>query len=420
MGRVLVFSTLFPNAAQPNHGVFVENRLFHTLALGGLQATVIAPVPYFPSRHPMFGRYAAFARVPRSEVREGVEIWHPRYPVMPKLGSAWAPGALFHAGLRVVRKLQAAGQTFDVIDAHYFYPDGVAAAELGRVLKLPVVITGRGTDLTLIPDDETARDRIAWAAREAIANVAVCDDLRRRLIALGAPEERTVTLRNGVDLERFSPGDRAVARAGLGLSGFVLLSVGSLIPRKGHALTIEAMQHWPDCTLLIAGAGPLRAQLEGLARTLGVAERVRFLGEVPHAELPELYRAADLLVLASEREGWANVLLEAMASGTAVVATNVNGAPEVVRSRAAGLLVDRRTAACLARAVDRLRQHPPLREETRRYAETFGWSQVAAANRTLLLSAAQAGYGRRHSAEIAQGARRQLAAQIATCALSRR
>jgi teichuronic acid biosynthesis glycosyltransferase TuaC len=393
--RVLVFSTLYPNAAQPNHGVFVENRLRATIAQGGIEATVIAPVPYFPLTHEFFGRYSTFARVPRHEVRHGVEVWHPRYLVIPKVGSGHAPEALFRRGLALARQLQAAGQQFDVIDAHYFYPDGVAAARLGQALRLPVIITGRGTDLTLIPDETGARRRIRWAAHQASAMVTVCGDLRRRLIALGAPEERTMVLRNGVDLGLFRPQDRAAARAALGLEGFTLLCVGGLIPRIGVDLGLE-------------GAGPQRAALEAHARRLGVAGRVRFLGEVAHADLPSVYAAADVLVLASSREGWANVLLEAMACGTPVVATNVNGAEEVVRSGAAGVLMNRRTPEGLVEALDLLRRNMPSRTETRRYAEAFSWTRIGEANKALLDGAAAAGFEGRHTRGVLDLARRLL------------
>ncbi|EJL33376.1 glycosyltransferase [Caulobacter sp. AP07] len=397
MTRVLVFSTLYPNAAQPNHGVFVENRLRATIAQGGIEATVIAPVPYFPLSHKFFGRYSAFARVPRREVRHGVEVWHPRYVAIPKFGSGWAPEALFRRGLALARRLQEAGRRFDVIDAHYFYPDGVAAAHLGQALRLPVIITGRGTDLTLIPEETGPCRRIRWAADQASAMVTVCDDLRRRLIALGAPADRIVVLRNGVDLWLFRPQDRAAARATLGLDGFTLLCVGGLIPRKGLDLVLDALANRPDYTLLIAGGGPLRAALETHARRLGVAGRVRFLGEVAHADLPGVYAAADVLVLASSREGWANVLLEAMACGTPVVATNVNGAGEVIRSGAAGVLMSRRTPECLVEALDLLRQNMPTRLETRRYAEAFGWTRIGEANKALLDGAATAGFEGRHA-----------------------
>lgn len=412
MARVLVFSTLYPNAAQPNHGVFVENRLLNTVGLGGIEATVLAPAPYFPSAHPMFGRYATFAKIPKHEVRHGLDIWRPRYLVIPKIGSDWTPGFLFKAALRAARALQAQGKVFDVIDAHYFYPDGVAAARLGQALKLPVVITGRGTDLTLIPDAPRAREQIKWAAHEASALVTVCEDLRRRLVDLGAPEPRTLVLRNGVDLRRFVVRDRQKARAALGVGGFVLLSVGSLIPRKGHDLTIEALTRAPDCTLLIAGSGPQRVELETLARRLGVADRVRFLGEIAHDQLPDIYAAADVMVLASSREGWANVLLESMACGAPVLATDVNGAREIVCEPAAGMLVPNRTVDCLADTLAQLRRNLPRREETRRYAEAFSWDETARVNSLLLNAVAQAGYDRRGSDRSARAARRHLVARL--------
>ncbi|MBN9590196.1 MAG: glycosyl transferase family 1 [Alphaproteobacteria bacterium 64-11] len=399
---VLVFSTLYPNAGQPNHGIFVENRLRHTLALGGLCATVLAPRPWFFSGHPRFGRYAAFARIPAHETRHGLDVHHPPYLVLPRL-SAITPWLLYRAALHAVRKLMRAGQRFDVIDAHYFYPDGVAAALLGRTLGLPVVITGRGTDLTLIPHSALARRQIQWAAGQASAMITVCEDLRQRLVALGAAPERTIVLRNGVDLDRFSP-----AGAPPRNERVALLSVGSLIPRKGHELVIGALPGLADCDLTIAGSGPLRAELEALAHRLGVAGRVRFLGEVPHADLPGLYQAADMLVLASQREGWANVLLEAMACGTPVVATNVNGSAEAVCSPAAGLLAGERSIAGIRDAILALSRAMPPRDDTRRHACRFSWFETARANRDLLIAAAAAGRAGRHSPAAAQAARASL------------
>ena len=389
--RVLVFSTLYPNAAQPNHGVFVDNRLRETLALGGLEATVVAPVPFFPFKQKAFGAYSTFARVPRHEKRRDLDVWHPRYLVVPKIGSLWTPEFLYRSALACVRRLQRDGQTFDVIDAHYFYPDGVAAIRLGRELGLPVVITGRGTDLTLIPQAPETRKLVVDAAARASAMVTVCEDLRQRLIVLGAAPERVITLRNGVDLDLFAPRDREAARAQHGLSGFVLLSVGGLIPHKSHHIAIEALPACPDCTLVIAGGGPMRAELEQLAAQLGVTDRVRFLGNTPHSQLPALYSAADALVLASEREGWANVLLEAMACGLPVLATDVNGTAEAVRAPEAGLLLPERSAASLVATLAKLRADLPRREDTRRYAEQFGWGPIARANRSLLTAVAAQG-----------------------------
>src|ERR1700760_532600 len=188
--RVLVFSTLYPNQAQPNHGIFVENRLRHTLAQGGIEATVLAPVPWFPFRHPRFGRYATYAAVPRLETRHGLAVHHPRYPVIPKIGARFTPAFLYHAARRALR--QMGDPKFDLIDAHYFYPDGVAAARLAQDLNIPLLITGRGTDLTLIPQSPPERAQIQWAARKASALITVCEDLKERLVELGEPASRIV------------------------------------------------------------------------------------------------------------------------------------------------------------------------------------------------------------------------------------
>src|SRR5205823_12458477 len=155
-----------------------------------------------------------------------------------------------------------------------------------------------------------------WAASHAAGMITVCNALRDEMIGLGISGERIVALRNGVDLQRFQPMDRAAARASLGIDGFTVISVGVLDPRKAHDLTIGALALMPDVKLLIAGIGPERKKLETLAERLGVADRVKFLGAVAQTELEYYYNAADAMVLASSRERWANVLLESMACGT--------------------------------------------------------------------------------------------------------
>jgi teichuronic acid biosynthesis glycosyltransferase TuaC len=373
--RILTFTTLFPNVEQQDHGIFVENRLRHLLGSRQVTAEIIAPVPWFPLTSPMFGRFARFARVPRREQRHGTSVRHPRYLSIPRVGMHLAPFLLYLGARRTARRLLADGFDFDLIDAHYFYPDGVAAALLGRELGKPVVITARGTDINLIADFRLPRRMILWAARRAAAIVTVCEALRTRLIELGAEGARIHTLRNGVDLVHFRPRDRDSARRNYNVEGTapVLLSVGHLIERKGHHLVIEALARLPSARLLIAGDGPERPALERLATRFGVAERVRFLGRVAHDTLAEIYSAADLLVLASSREGWANVLLEAMACGTPVAATKVWGTPEVVADPAAGLLVEPRTADAFVIAITRLLATPPSRAATRLYAERFSW-----------------------------------------------
>jgi glycosyltransferase involved in cell wall biosynthesis len=314
------------------------------------------------------------ARTPASETRHGIEISHPRYIVIPKIGMSIAPGPLFVATLGHIRRMRA---EFDLIDAHYFYPDGVAAAMLGRALRKPVVITARGTDVNLFPRYALPRRMIRFASRNAAAIIAVSAALRDALVALDIPRERVSVLRNGVDLAMFRPGDRQTARARLGVSGRMLLSVGYLIERKGHDLTIAALPSLDGFSLMIVGEGPERQRLMKLASSLGVSERVKFLGSVPHEKLRDLYLCADALVLSSSREGWPNVLLEAMACGTPVVASAIWGNPEIVSRPEAGVLMQTRTPEGVAEAVKRLFAALPARDTTRAFAEKFSWEETS-------------------------------------------
>ena len=372
--KLLTFSSLFPNTEQPNHGIFVETRLRYLVASGEVESRVVAPVPWFPSGHQRFGTYAKYARAPASEVRHGLSVTHPRYLQLPKIGMHAAPALMSSFVKPHIGRILDEGYDFDAIDAHYFYPDGVAAVMLGRYFNKPVVITARGTDINLIPQFRLPRKMILWAAQHAQGMITVCNALKDEMVALGVPADRITPLRNGVDLQRFQPIDREAARRALGLTRFTLLSVGVLDPRKGHDLAIKALAMLPEVRLLIAGIGPERKRLEDLAAQTGVTRRVTFLGAVPQTELKTYYNAADAMVLASSREGWANVLLESMACGTPVVATNVWGTPEVVTAPEAGVLMRERSAQGLADAVEALRANYPDHAATRRYAEGFSWN----------------------------------------------
>jgi teichuronic acid biosynthesis glycosyltransferase TuaC len=374
--RVLTFTTLFPNSERPNYGVFVENRLRHLVATREVESLVIAPVPYFPLTDRHFGDWARYARIDSQEVRHGLVIHHPRFPVIPRVGMSIAPALMAAATIGVVRRLLAEGPGFDVIDAHYFYPDGVSALWIGRRLRRPVVITARGSDINLLPRYALPRRMIRWAIAHADRVIAVSEALKRALVDLGAVADGVEVLRNGVDLSLFRPPDRSVARRGLGLTRPTLLSVGNLIESKGHDRVIEAMRQLPDFDLIIVGEGPEREALGHLAQGVGVADQVRFLGSRPHATLPEVYGAADALVLASSREGWANVLLEAIACGTPVVVSNICGNPEVVRTPASGVLMEQNTPEGIARAVRTLFTNLPARTATRAYAERFSWDDT--------------------------------------------
>lgn len=383
--RTLLFSTLYPSVSRPGHGIFVETRLRELLKKGDIETRVVAPVPWFPSSSPRFGEWARMAQTPLVEHRFGIEVRHPRYLLPPAVGMNVAPLMLALGARATLARLIRDGFDFDLIDAHYFYPDGVAAALLAQWLGKPFVVTARGTDLNLIPEHVLPRQMIRWAAARASASIGVCSALIESLAGLGADPARLHVMRNGVDLERFRPWPRRQARRELGLpeDGLLLLSVGHLVERKGHHLAIEALAALPGCRLAIVGDGEERGALERLARSRGFADRVFFAGARPNQQLSLWYSAADALILASSREGWANVLLESLACGTPVVATRIWGTPEVVRSELVGELFLPRSAEALAAAVQRLLGRGCDRVALRRYAEGFGWDETSAAQRSL-------------------------------------
>ena len=376
--RTILFSTLYPSSVKPGHGIFVETRLRELLRSGEIETRVVAPVPWFFSTNSRYGQYALMARTPAHERRNDIEILHPRYMLPPKIGMTIAPFSIALGAIGAIRELQRQGFDFDLIDAHYCYPDGVAAAILAKWLDKPYVMTARGSDLNLIGKHAVPRRLMQWAARGARACIGVSAALTEVFRAWGLPAERRLVIRNGVDLVRFRPMAQDQARSELGITGGpVLLSVGNLMRFKGHHIVMEALARiipdHPDAHLLIVGEGPDRQHFKELACQMGIDDRVRFAGAQPNEDLYRWYSAADALVLASSREGWANVLLEAMACGTPVVASSVGGTPEFVSNGVAGQLVDQLDSDHFALSINALLRDYPDRMLVRAYAEKFSW-----------------------------------------------
>lgn len=375
--RTITFTTLYPNSARPRHGIFIEQRLRHLLETGEVESRVVAPSAWFPSGSARFGSWSVFGRVPAREERHGIAIVHPRYLLVPRVGMSMAPLNMALAARPALARLIREGFDFDAIDAHYLYPEGVAAAILGLWFRRPVIASVLGDDAITLPRFRLPRRMILWAVERCAGVTSVCQALKDRLVEVGAPAEKIRTVLHGVDLELFRPVDREAVRRRLGLAGRVLLSVGHLTKRKGHHLGIEALPELPGTTLMIAGDGWMEGELRALASRLGVQDRVRFLGNVEQEDLKDYYGTADALVLASSREGIANVLIESLACGTPVLATAVWGTPEAVTVPEAGVLLRDRSAGALVEAARRLFADYPDRDATRRHAETFTWERTS-------------------------------------------
>lgn len=375
MLRVLTLSTLFPNAAEPALGRFVERQTLALAARPGVAVEVVAPIglPLWPlSLHP---HYAARAELGREEERSGLRVHRPRYTVWPKVAPGRTPAAIAEALLPLLRNIRRRFP-FDVIDAEFFWPDGPAAMALARALGIPFSIKARGSDIHVWGARADTGPQIVEAGRAADGLLAVSAAMRRSMAALGLPEERIRVHHTGVDADLFVPVDRAAAKRTLGIEGPLIVTAAALNPRKGQSLAIEALALVPNATLVLIGHGPERPRLEALARRLGLEQRVRFLGALPHGELPLWFAAADATLLPSASEGLANVWIESLACGTPVVTCDVGGAREAIDRPEAGRLVARDPQALAAALLDILAA-PPDPQAVRRCADRFSWARNA-------------------------------------------
>lgn len=376
MLRVLTLSTLFPSPVEPLLGGFVARQTLGLAALEDVAVEVVAPVGFGPwplSHHPHYSRRAGLAE---QETWHGLVVHRPRYTAWPGWGARWTARAMARALLPELRAIRERFP-FDVIDAEFFWPDGPAAMRLARALGVPFSIKARGSDIQHWGSRRGIAPQIVAAGRAADGVLAVSGALRDTMASLGIGAGKIRVHHTGVDLDRFRPTDRRAAKAALGVDGPLLACVGALIPRKGQRLALAALAELPGATLIFAGDGPDRAALEAEARRLGVADRARFLGAQPHDAVAALMAAADVMVLPTGAEGLANVWVEALASGTPVVTSDVGGAREVLDRPEAGRLVPLDPSA-IAAAVRALLADPPQQNDVRRIAERFRWDRNAA------------------------------------------
>ncbi|WP_189836330.1 glycosyltransferase [Sulfuriferula multivorans] len=344
--HLVVFSTLFPHAGAPNAGPFIRERMFRVGEV--LPLTVVSPQPWFPGQS-LLRRWKPHFRPPalRHESQHGIEVLHPLFFSVPGAfkqldGLFMALGSYF-----TLKKLRRAGK-LDILDAHFAYPDGYAATLLGKWLDVPVTITLRGTE---VPHSRNAKLRplLVRALTRAARVFSVSDSLRRHAIDLGIAGDKIRVVGNGVDNDKFHPVARSEARTQLGIAADapVLISVGGLVERKGFhrvlACLPELKLRFPGLVYLIVGGagaeGDMRAELEQQVAALGLQDTVRFLGIIPAASLKWPLSAADVFVLSTRNEGWANVFLEAMACGLPVISTDVGGNAEVVCRDELGMIV---------------------------------------------------------------------------------
>ena len=385
--NILTFTTLWPNSEQPNFGLFVKQRAAALAEQPDVRLRVIAPVPYFPKWLDFDfvpAHWRRMARVAERETVAGLETFHPRYFNPPKVGMRFYGRWMARGVLDLVKRLHAEAP-FELIDAHYVYPDGDAAVRVGEALRVPVCVTARGTDINLFAQLPAIGRLIRRTLQRAQGIVAVSAALKERMVELGIEPERIAVIRNGIDRAVFQPYDQQPARAKLGLAADakILVSVAALVPLKRLDRLIEAMQliaqTQPLARLYVIGEGPERAALTAQIAASSLQDKVFLLGAKPQRELADWYTAADLFCLASQREGCPNVVIEALACGTPVVASDVGGIGELLADDCCGRLVPQMQADAAGWA-RRLTEALSVKWERETIAARGGarsWAQVA-------------------------------------------
>jgi teichuronic acid biosynthesis glycosyltransferase TuaC len=390
--RVLAFTTLYPNREQPEHGVFVRERLRALAKL--LEVEIMAPVPYAPPIRALGERYARYARIPRREQDRGVQVEHPRFLAIPKVGHPVAAPLMAQGVLATVRR-QRRVFPFTLIDAHWAYPDGAAATIVARILRVPLALTVRGDDINVFLREACRGLWIRWALRQASVVIALSKGLRDAVIHAGTPATKIAVIPNGIDPDRFHPMTREAARAELGVPDAVpvLLSVGRLHHSKGYPVLVEAVgrlaRELPNLQLIIAGApdteADARPSILATAAQYGITRRVHLVGPQRPVDLPYWYSAADLFCLPTAREGSANVLIEALACGVPCITTPVGGNPDLMTDPRLGRLVPA-TGPAMADAIRLSLAERWDRDWIAAYGRQRTWDVVAAECRDRLLA----------------------------------
>lgn len=372
--RILSISTMFPNPRMPVHAQFVKQRLDALSAKADL--IVISPIPWFPGEG-YVPRYANRSRITSQTNANAYPTYFPKFFSFPRVLKP-LDGIFLAVAVWKFVAAHRLKDSIDVLDCHLGFPEGFAGALLSRMLGKPYVVTLRGHDINDLPRFPVRIRQVLFALRHSARYFGVARALVNEAVRLGAPPEKGFASTNGVDTVRFRPTPKEHARKTLGLNGAsrYMLSVSHLVPRKGVDILLRALAllrtagHTDLCFIVVGQGGEegdCEADLRALATELGIADAVVWAGAVHNTDLHAWYSAADVFCLASEKEGWPNVVLEAMACGTPVVAHRTWGVPEIIPRQDLGILVGTREPAAFADAIgvalnqawdpDRLRAH---------------------------------------------------------------
>ncbi len=343
--KVLAISYLFPNSQYPNYGIFVLNRLKALQQY--CEVKVINPIPWFPCSS-RFTRYHNFDQIPRYETIQGIDVIHPRFPIVPKylksLDALSYSLAVVPLALRLRKEF-----SFDIIDLHWTYPDLPGGALLSGLTGKPFLVTIRGHEAFYLEEPGFRKNVVQHCLKKSSALISLSQKLKDVAVIQGCDENKITVIRNGVDQKAFRRIRQNEAKKYLGIppEKRALLVVGSLIQGKGIDRVISALRsvidHYPDVHLYLVGsegaAGFFKTSLDNQIRDKHLQQYITFVGEVKNSELVYWYNAADLFCLASRREGSPNVLTEALCCGCPAVATDVGSVREIMSEEYLGFVI---------------------------------------------------------------------------------
>ena len=380
--NVLIFSRLYPNDVMPAAGIYIE-RLAQAIGKK-CPVRVIAPVPYCPPL-PRFVDQTRYRDIPVRRRANGVEVWHPRFPAGPgQLLYNFEAHTFLWGVRRDVERLRREFP-FDLIHAHFSYPDGVAAARLARRYGVPLLVTEHAPWLPWMEQYPRVRQQAVWAARECAFHIGVSRHTIDTIEHFTGNSERLRIIPIGVDGSQFS-----LAPDGGGWDPNLVLFVGRIHPVKGIDVLLQAMHQVvarrPKARLILIGSSSLfrdyrrqEERLRAMAAEMGLGRHAEFIGERPPDEVASLMRQSAVVVLPSRAESFGAVLVEALACGTPVIATRCGGPEDIVTERV-GLLIEKERpdvlAAAIERVLDRRNDYDPA--ELRAHAlKNFSWDRVA-------------------------------------------
>lgn len=393
--NVLLITNLFPTPVDSYRGIFtyqLVKRLKETC-----DVTVICPLPWFPAIRALkfLDKWYPFSQVPSQYEVGGIAVASPKYVMIPKVSEALHSFFVFLGTFLTAARLHRE-RRFDVINAQWLYPDGVAASWIARILRLPTVLTGLGCDVNLDLTVAAKRGQILSALHQADSVTFVSEALRECVRAEGFPESKLSVIPNGVDLGLFRPRPRNECLEALGqpTQGKTIVFVGQILEVKGIDYLLEAAaelrKRRRDFTLYLVGESPDRRGFEQKSQSMGQTDFVKFVGGKTHGEIAVWMGASDVFCLSSVREGWPNVVMEALSSGRPVVASRVGGIPEIIDG-SNGILVEPRQSQALCDALDAALNRSWDAEKIHASVARFSWEKAAETYGRIFEEAASAG-----------------------------